>query len=54
VTQIGRYRVKKTLSFVMSRYVVVKELDANRKVAGSVPNEVIFLNLPNPSDRTMP
>jgi hypothetical protein len=26
----------------------------NRKVADSMPNEVIFLNLPNPSGRTRP
>jgi hypothetical protein len=26
----------------------------NRKVAGSIPDEVIFLNLPNPSGRTRP
>jgi hypothetical protein len=26
----------------------------NRKVDGSIPDEVIFLNLPNPSDRTRP
>jgi hypothetical protein len=29
-------------------------LDArSRKVAGSIPDEVIFFNLPNPSSRTM-
>jgi hypothetical protein len=26
----------------------------NRKVAGSIPDEVIFLNLPNPSRSTRP
>jgi hypothetical protein len=26
----------------------------NRKVAGSIPDEVIFLNLPNPSGHTRP
>jgi hypothetical protein len=26
----------------------------NRKVAGSIPDDVIFLNLPNPSGRTRP
>jgi hypothetical protein len=26
----------------------------SRKVAGSIPDEVIFLNLPNPSARTRP
>jgi hypothetical protein len=26
----------------------------NRKVIGSIPDEAIFLNLPNPSDHTRP
>jgi hypothetical protein len=26
----------------------------NRKVASSIPDGMIFLNLPNPSDRTRP
>jgi hypothetical protein len=26
----------------------------NRKIAGSIPDEVIFLNVPNPSGRTKP
>jgi hypothetical protein len=34
--------------------VVVKHDATNRKVAGSIPNEVIFLYLLNPSGRTRP
>jgi hypothetical protein len=32
---------------------VVKALAASRKVAGLSPDEVDFINLPNPSGRTM-
>jgi hypothetical protein len=34
-------------------YIIV-HYTTNRKGAGSIPDEVIFLNLPNPSGRTRP
>jgi hypothetical protein len=37
------------------RFIIKQKLRhyaTNRKVAGSIPDEVIFLNLPNPSGRT--
>jgi hypothetical protein len=32
----------------------IRHYVANRKIAGSIPDEVIFLNLPNPSGSTRP
>jgi hypothetical protein len=32
--------------------VVLRHYATNRKVVGSIPDEMIFLNLPNPSGRT--
>jgi hypothetical protein len=38
-----------TTNFIIQRYYAT-----NRKVVGSIPDEAIFLNLPNPSGRTTP
>jgi hypothetical protein len=37
-----------------SKEVAITTTATNRKVAGSIPDEVNFLNLPHPSGRTRP